>query len=91
MMGSHGGRALARAAAPGCKVQDTVALCFPNVRVPQSNRLGEEDYLGHAPARERISVAVGSVAQARSAIAATRQRRLATARHRVGEVVVSPR
>lgn len=59
----------------GCKVQDTVELSFDNVRVPQSNRLGEEGegfgYLGHNLAQERITVAVGSVAQARSAIAAT--------------------
>ncbi len=59
----------------GCKVQDTVELSFENVRVPQSNRLGEEGkafgYLGHNLAQERITVAVGSVAQARSAIAAT--------------------
>ncbi|MBY8859820.1 acyl-CoA dehydrogenase family protein [Nocardia sp. CA2R105] len=59
----------------GCKVQDTVELSFEDVRVPQSNRLGEEGkafgYLGHNLAQERITVAVGSVAQARSAIAAT--------------------
>ncbi|WP_067680374.1 acyl-CoA dehydrogenase family protein [Nocardia miyunensis] len=59
----------------GCKVQDTVELSFENVRVPQSNRLGEEGkafgYLGHNLAQERITVAVGSVAQARSAIVAT--------------------
>ncbi|MQY18708.1 acyl-CoA dehydrogenase family protein [Nocardia macrotermitis] len=59
----------------GCKVQDTVELAFDNVRVPQSNRLGEEGeafgYLGHNLAQERITVAVGSVAQARSAIIAT--------------------
>ncbi|WP_067887891.1 acyl-CoA dehydrogenase family protein [Nocardia vaccinii] len=59
----------------GCKVQDTVELSFEDVRVPQSNRLGEEGkafgYLGHNLAQERITVAVGSVAQARSAITAT--------------------
>ncbi|MFF3567211.1 acyl-CoA dehydrogenase family protein [Nocardia jiangxiensis] len=59
----------------GCKVQDTVELSFEDVLVPQSNRLGEEGeafgYLGHNLAQERITVAVGSVAQARSAIAAT--------------------
>ncbi|WP_327100708.1 acyl-CoA dehydrogenase family protein [Nocardia vinacea] len=59
----------------GCKVQDTVELAFDNVRVPVANRLGAEGqafaYLGHNLAQERITVAVGSVAQARSAITAT--------------------
>ncbi|CAM2739855.1 acyl-CoA dehydrogenase family protein [Skermania piniformis] len=59
----------------GCKVQDTMELSFTDVRVPVTNRLGEEGaafgYLGHNLAQERITVAVGSVAQARSAIAAT--------------------
>ncbi|WP_433525953.1 acyl-CoA dehydrogenase family protein [Nocardia pseudovaccinii] len=59
----------------GCKVQDTVELAFDNVRVPATNRLGAEGqaftYLGHNLAQERITVAVGSVAQARSAITAT--------------------
>ncbi|WP_433710475.1 acyl-CoA dehydrogenase family protein [Nocardia sp. CA-084685] len=59
----------------GCKVQDTVELAFDTVRVPVANRLGAEGqafaYLGHNLAQERITVAVGSVAQARSAIAAT--------------------
>ncbi|WP_063039527.1 acyl-CoA dehydrogenase family protein [Nocardia pseudovaccinii] len=59
----------------GCKVQDTVELAFDNVRVPVTNRLGAEGqafaYLGHNLAQERITVAVGSVAQARSAITAT--------------------
>ncbi|MEV2218552.1 acyl-CoA dehydrogenase family protein [Nocardia vinacea] len=59
----------------GCKVQDTVELAFDDVRVPVANRLGAEGqafaYLGHNLAQERITVAVGSVAQARSAITAT--------------------
>ncbi|MCX4094673.1 acyl-CoA dehydrogenase family protein [Nocardia sp. alder85J] len=59
----------------GCKVQDTVELHFDNVRVPVTNRLGEEgaafSYLGHNLAQERITVATGSVAQAHAAIAAT--------------------
>ncbi|MEV4235521.1 MULTISPECIES: acyl-CoA dehydrogenase family protein [unclassified Nocardia] len=59
----------------GCKVQDTVELAFDNVRVPVANRLGAEgqafSYLGHNLAQERITVAVGSVAQARAAITAT--------------------
>jgi acyl-CoA dehydrogenase len=59
----------------GCKVQDTVELAFDDVRVPVTNRLGEEGkafgYLGHNLAQERITVAVGSVAQARAAIDTT--------------------
>jgi acyl-CoA dehydrogenase len=56
----------------GCKVQDTAELSFVDVRVPAANVLGEIDeafgYLGHNLAQERLTVAVGSVAQARSAI-----------------------
>ena len=59
----------------GCKVQDTAELSFTDVRVPAANLLGEEgeafSYLGHNLAQERLTVAVGSVAQARSALAAT--------------------
>lgn len=59
----------------GCKVQDTVELSFTDVRVPVANRLGEEGaafgYLGHNLPQERLTVAVGSVAQARAAITAT--------------------
>ncbi|ORV50001.1 acyl-CoA dehydrogenase [Mycolicibacter engbaekii] len=59
----------------GCKVQDTAELSFTDVRVPVANRLGEEgeafSYLGHNLAQERLTVAVGSVAQARSALNAT--------------------
>ncbi|WP_409436469.1 acyl-CoA dehydrogenase family protein [Mycobacterium sp. SMC-14] len=59
----------------GCKVQDTAELSFTDVRVPVANRLGDEgeafSYLGHNLAQERLTVAVGSVAQARSALAAT--------------------
>ena len=58
----------------GCKVQDTAELSFVDVRVPAANVLGEEgeafSYLGHNLPQERLTVAVGSVAQARSAIAA---------------------
>jgi acyl-CoA dehydrogenase len=57
----------------GCKVQDTAELSFVDVRVPAANLLGEEgeafSYLGHNLPQERLTVAVGSVAQARSAIA----------------------
>jgi len=67
----------------GCKVQDTAELSFADVRVPAANVLGELDeafgYLGHNLPQERLTVAVGSVAQARSAIAAaidyTRERK----------------
>ncbi|MET8651118.1 acyl-CoA dehydrogenase family protein [Nocardia aurea] len=59
----------------GCKVQDTMELSFEDVRVPVENRLGEEGaafgYLGHNLPQERMTVAVGSVAQARAAINAT--------------------
>jgi len=59
----------------GCKVQDTAELSFADVRVPVANRLGADgeafSYLGHNLAQERLTVAVGSVAQARSALAAT--------------------
>jgi acyl-CoA dehydrogenase len=59
----------------GIKVQDTVELAFDDVRVPVTNRLGEEGaafgYLGHNLPQERMTVAVGSVAQARAALDAT--------------------
>ena len=58
----------------GCKVQDTAELSFTDVRVPVANLLGVEgeafSYLGHNLPQERLTVAVGSVAQARSAIEA---------------------
>lgn len=59
----------------GMKVQDTVELSFQDVRVPVANRLGDEGaafgYLGHNLPQERMTVAVGSVAQARAALDAT--------------------
>jgi acyl-CoA dehydrogenase len=59
----------------GCKVQDTVELSFDNVRVPVANLLGEEGkafgYLGRNLPQERITVAVGSIAQARAAVSTT--------------------
>ncbi|WP_309050476.1 acyl-CoA dehydrogenase family protein [Streptomyces sp.] len=59
----------------GIKAQDTVELAFDDVRVPVANRLGEEgaafSYLGHNLPQERMTVAVGSVAQARAALDAT--------------------
>lgn len=59
----------------GMKVQDTVELSFDDVRVPLANRLGDEGaafgYLGHNLSQERMTVAVGSVAQARAALDTT--------------------
>jgi acyl-CoA dehydrogenase len=59
----------------GLKAQDTAELAFTDVRVPAANRLGEEGaafgYLGHNLPQERITIAVGSVAQARAAVDAT--------------------
>ncbi|MBA4863553.1 acyl-CoA dehydrogenase family protein [Streptomyces sp. PSKA54] len=59
----------------GIKVQDTVELAFDDVRVPVANRLGEEgeafSYLGHNLPQERMTVAVGSVAQAQAALDTT--------------------
>jgi len=59
----------------GCKEQDTVELSFTDVRVPATNLLGAEGeafgYLGHNLPQERMTVAVGSVCQARAAVATT--------------------
>ena len=59
----------------GCKVQDTAELSFGDVRVPTSNVLGDVDeafsYLGLNLPQERLTIAVGAVAQARSAIVET--------------------
>ncbi len=68
----------------GCKVQDTAELSFVDVRVPTQNVLGEVDeafvYLSMNLPQERLTIAVGAVAQSRSAIAAaieyTRSRRV---------------
>jgi acyl-CoA dehydrogenase len=72
MPGFTRGRVLSKM---GIKVQDTVELSFDNVRVPVANRLGEEGeafgYLGHNLPQERMTVAVGSVAQARAALDTT--------------------
>ncbi len=58
----------------GCKVQDTAELSFVDVRVPATNILGAVDdgfsYLGRNLAQERLTLAVGAVCQARSAITA---------------------
>ena len=59
----------------GLKAQDTVELSFDAVRVPVGNRLGEEGaafgYLAHNLPQERMTVAVGSVAQAQAALRTT--------------------
>ncbi|GFG74561.1 acyl-CoA dehydrogenase family protein [Mycobacterium botniense] len=72
MPGFVKGRALDKM---GCKVQDTAELSFTDVRVPVANRLGEEgrafEYLTHNLPQERMTVAVGSVAQARAAVDTT--------------------
>ena len=68
----------------GLKAQDTAELSFADVRVPVANRLGEEgaafSYLGHNLPQERMTIAVGSVAQARAAVDAavayTRERQV---------------
>jgi acyl-CoA dehydrogenase len=56
----------------GLKVQDTAELSFTSVRVPAANRLGEEgqafSYLGRNLPQERMTIAAGSVAQARAAL-----------------------
>ncbi|PYE16357.1 acyl-CoA dehydrogenase [Williamsia limnetica] len=72
MAGFERGRVLDKM---GCKVQDTVELSFDNVRVPKANLLGEEgqafSYLGNNLPQERMTVAVGSIAQARAAVTTT--------------------
>jgi acyl-CoA dehydrogenase len=59
----------------GLKIQDTVELSFDNVRVPAANRLGAEGaafgYLSGNLPQERMTVAVGSVAQAQAALRTT--------------------
>ena len=56
----------------GLLAQDTAELSFSDVRVPVANRLGEENaafsYLAHNLPQERLAIAVGSVAQSRSAL-----------------------
>jgi acyl-CoA dehydrogenase len=59
----------------GLKAQDTAELSFEDVRVPAANVLGEEgeafQYLSQNLAKERLSVAVESVATARAALDTT--------------------
>ncbi|HWC80498.1 MAG TPA: acyl-CoA dehydrogenase family protein [Pseudonocardiaceae bacterium] len=59
----------------GLTVQDTVELSFADVRVPAANRLGAEGaaftLLRRNLAQERLAIAVGAVAQTRTAIELT--------------------
>jgi alkylation response protein AidB-like acyl-CoA dehydrogenase len=59
----------------GLKAQDTAELFFNNVKVPASNLLGEEGrgfiHLMENLPQERLSIAVGAVAGAESALAMT--------------------
>jgi acyl-CoA dehydrogenase len=59
----------------GLKAQDTVELSFEAVRVPVTNRLGEEGsafaYLTSNLAQERLAIAAGAVAQSFAAIELT--------------------
>jgi acyl-CoA dehydrogenase len=59
----------------GIRIQDTVELAFDDVRVPVTNRLGAEgeafSYLGRNLPQERMTVAVGSVAQSLAALDTT--------------------
>jgi acyl-CoA dehydrogenase len=59
----------------GLTVQDTVELSFADVRVPAANRLGAEgaafSLLRRNLAQERLAIAVGAVAQTRTAIELT--------------------
>ena len=56
----------------GLRVQDTAELHFSDVRVPVTNRLGDEGqafgYLGHNLPQERLAIAVGAVAQSWAAL-----------------------
>jgi len=59
----------------GQRAQDTAELHFSDVRVPVANRLGDEGaafgYLGHNLPQERLTIAIGSVAQSSAALQAT--------------------
>jgi acyl-CoA dehydrogenase len=59
----------------GLAVQDTVELSFEDVHVPMENLLGEEGnafvYLGQNLARERLGIALASIAACQAALAMT--------------------
>jgi acyl-CoA dehydrogenase len=69
MPGFEKGRKLAKI---GLDVQDTAELSFTDVRVPVANLLGEEgaafSHLGHNLARERLGIALASVAAGQAAL-----------------------
>jgi alkylation response protein AidB-like acyl-CoA dehydrogenase len=69
MAGFERGRKLEKI---GLHSQDTAELFFNDVRVPVTNRLGEEGqgfrYLSHNLAQERLSIAVTGAATARAAL-----------------------
>jgi acyl-CoA dehydrogenase len=72
MPGFEKGRRLSKI---GLRAQDTTELSFNGVRAPVANLLGEEgaafEYLSGNLPRERLAIAVGSVAQSRAALTAT--------------------
>ena len=59
----------------GQRAQDTAELHLSDVHVPVANRLGDEGaafgYLGHSLPQERLTIAIGSVAQSSAALQAT--------------------
>ena len=61
----------------GLRYSDTAELFFDDVRVPATNRLGDEGaafhYLGANLAQERVSISAGAVAMAGAALATTVQ------------------
>ena len=75
----------------GQHAQDTAELFFGDVRVPFANRLGEEgsafpQLVAKLP-RERLTIAIGAVAQAEAAFAGTRT--YALERHAFGQPIGS--
>jgi alkylation response protein AidB-like acyl-CoA dehydrogenase len=75
----------------GLHSQDTAELFFEDVRVPAANLLGEENkgfyYLMDGLAQERLSIAVGAVAQAEAALEETLT--YVKQRHAFGQPVAS--
>lgn len=75
----------------GCKAADTTELFFSEVRVPMSNRIGEENqgfyYLLRNLPKERLGIAAHGVARARRALAVTLE--YAKTRHAFGTPIGS--